>query len=354
MGKLVEKCVEVFEREIFGDAPPAVEPSSPGLVRDTAKEAALVLALVGLKHVRDVLQGKTTDFDPSIMDHILRETANHRAVAAAATVVQPEKEWEFVETDEASLLLGGSGERVEIAMGMEESVLVKVVPENIEAIVALPPIPPAALEKSEVKDIPKLTPPPKSPTTPSSPTSPPSSSSPSSSTTTQRIYNPNAPLPKPPTVYSIDDILSDPTLASPPKSTISANDKYRWMLRGEGAPDDAAATSPTRPTNAKNSDLFSTRSPLERAGSIDSRSSVQRTQSASGGGVSVRRLSVGAHTVKVDPSLGILGGPVHVRGGRGIALGTAGEAEAKNGSGEVDPLDAANADKRRFVDEYDY
>ncbi|KAI9276340.1 rab-GTPase-TBC domain-containing protein, partial [Umbelopsis sp. AD052] len=70
MGQLLAKCVNVLERELFPDIVDE-EKASEGEPQEGPKppmkeEASVIMALVGIKHVRDVLLGKQRELDLSV------------------------------------------------------------------------------------------------------------------------------------------------------------------------------------------------------------------------------------------------------------------------------------------------
>ena len=58
----MEKCIRVMEKELFLGDTEATE------VSPKASDGAMIMALAGLKHVRDVLSGKQVNFDPKVFD----------------------------------------------------------------------------------------------------------------------------------------------------------------------------------------------------------------------------------------------------------------------------------------------
>ncbi|KAG0185518.1 TBC1 domain, member 5 [Apophysomyces sp. BC1034] len=223
MGSLVAKCVDVLEKELFptpeistnpstaegvnqqdekvensdvslpsentetesitaDDAPAIATTSHDEKSEKKLDEASLIIALVGLKHVRDVLTGRQTEFDPSVVD-----------MEYNISIERPDK----VESH---------------PIGHYE-----VVEEKIQT-----PLSPA-LDKPL----------------------PPLQTEPVKPALSTR-YIPANPAPrKPPVKYRIEDILSDPALQSPTTKS-QQNARLQWMLNSDDQLEPGAGTTTTR------------------------------------------------------------------------------------------------------------
>ena len=261
MGELMAKCIAMLENEIFKPIPspsdaaveddavvPSIndeedvkdpveyEGSEKSLVLEdkestehksvTSKapvqdEATIILALAGLKHVRDVLIGKQQHFDASVIDSkpLPRQATN--------------EDWDIVEHKEAVL---------DSPLSPHEPQPTKTtifIPQTSSSIIAndmdpdygkdkpLPPI--VSQDQSAIIAELKL---------PQVPVQ----------------YIPTNPTPlKQPIKYRIEDLLSDPDLQlASPKA--SANVKFKWMLSGENENEDGS----TNANLTTSHDLFKT------------------------------------------------------------------------------------------------
>ncbi|KAF7731692.1 hypothetical protein EC973_008863 [Apophysomyces ossiformis] len=224
MGDLVAKCVDVLEKELFGKPETSQDPSTNNaadqqseeqLVGEAAAsvkedhengsanrqseeitatavpagtserkldEASLIIALVGLKHVRDVLTGRQTEFDPSVADVKYDRTIADTRTEEPQSLEEPE---DFHQKPEAS-----------------------------PGLMVDKPLP--ALQEEDVK-----------PTVPTK-------------------YYPANPPPRKPTVkYRIEDILADPDLQTNAFRS-SQTSKLESILQGDNKVESMSEPSLTR------------------------------------------------------------------------------------------------------------
>lgn len=230
MGELMAKCISMLENEIFAPLPQAktthVEDSlvpdadievsslkeyegseSSSIVEEKSSdhkklettnipaqnEATMIMALAGLKHVRDVLLGKQQHFDASVMD-------------PKFNLSDTSEEWDIVDPKEASLN----------SPAMDDPQPTKTpifIPQTSASIIS------NDMDSSYVKD--KPLPPIVEPIKVAEPKLPPVT------------YIPTNPTPPKQSIkYRIEDLLSDPDLQlTSPKA--SNNVKFKWMLSNE-------------------------------------------------------------------------------------------------------------------------
>lgn len=255
MGELMAKCISMLEEEIFSPTSetadnkpssvneadteesvvPDVDTAAPSTeddivekenkpensdmenvnvdkdVREAHKipagnEATMIMALAGLKHVRDVLLGKQQHFDTSVIDSNL----------GTPDATNDEWKWDIVDHKDA-IINSPVPSAKDDSQSAKRSVFV---PQTSASIIS------KDTDNSYVKDKPlpliveqKTSPPPvvAQPKLPQVPVT----------------YIPANPTPpKQPIKYSIEDLLSDPDLQlSSPKA--STNVKFKWMLSNE-------------------------------------------------------------------------------------------------------------------------
>jgi TBC1 domain family protein 5 len=235
MGHLMAQCISILEKEIFENTTKKEEQVVPQELDDVAdeepvqetkeetpaqqNEAEMIMALVGLKHVRDVLLGKQPQFDASVID---------------IKPPSPNDDWDMVDP--------------------------KQIPE--------PEQPKPEQPKPSIEQ-PKPSPeqPKPSPVVISTPPKPSVFVPPTTSSSLFEGYEKEKPLPPvtyvptnpaPPKQhikYRIEDLLSDPDLQLPSPKT---SNKFKWMLEQE------------EEKKIDEQDLFKTenKSPIRRPGSF--------------------------------------------------------------------------------------
>ncbi|KAI8327168.1 rab-GTPase-TBC domain-containing protein [Choanephora cucurbitarum] len=163
--------------------------------RPLQDDATIIMALVGLKHVRDVLIGKQTHFDSSVLDFKSSSSQEKK---------KEEWKWDLVDAKEAT-----PSNETETPSAQTD------IPPKLET-------PPSASPKAD-------TPPPSTKRT--SVFIPPQTTSP---LLNAEAYVSNHPVPpKQPIKYRIEDLLSDPDLQIPsPKAN---HTKFKWILENNHA-----------------------------------------------------------------------------------------------------------------------
>lgn len=185
-------------------------------------EATIIMALAGLKHVRDVLLGKQQHFDTSVID---------------SNLVTPDAsdEWKWDMVDHKDAIINSP-----VPSAMDDSQSAKrsiFIPQTSASIIS------KDTDINYVKDKPL-------PLIVEQKTSPPPVVSQPKLPQVPITYIPANPTPpKQPIKYSIEDLLSDPDLQlASPKA--SANVKFKWMLSNENEEQSGA--------NVVSNDLFKT------------------------------------------------------------------------------------------------
>lgn len=234
MGQLLAKCVNVLERELFPDVAEeekAGEGETPeGQTQPSIKEeASVIMALVGIKHVRDVLLGKQRELDLSVANQIAQMNISQSNNTETVEVLKPSN------TADASAI----SEEAKDDSQQEEQMVKELVKEDTKLPAVAPEPAPAA-----------------------PPARPPSFKALSST-----YVSPNPLPPKPNVSYNIEDLLSD-TLNDGGSTTTRVNnkDKFSWMM--ESSPTPAAGKK-----LGSSSSLFSSSAP----GSSTSRSAARRS-----------------------------------------------------------------------------
>ncbi|KAG2177509.1 hypothetical protein INT44_008020 [Umbelopsis vinacea] len=194
MGQLLAKCVNVLERELFPDVVDE-EKASEGEPQEGPKqpmkeEASVIMALVGIKHVRDVLLGKQRELDLSVANQIAQMNINQSS--------DPEVEEAPKPSNTAD------------ATASQEVVVKEMDSEPIK-------------HDTEPKPSPVV----ESPVT----TQPPASARPPSFKALNSTYvSPNPLPPKPNVSYNIEDLLSDTLNDGSSTTRVNNKDKFSWMM----------------------------------------------------------------------------------------------------------------------------
>ncbi|ORZ00973.1 rab-GTPase-TBC domain-domain-containing protein [Syncephalastrum racemosum] len=181
MGELMAKCIDVMEKEIFTEKPESEELQEQ---RKTFDEAAVVAALVGLKHVRDVLSGKQVYFDSSVLDTCSKNEAEGRRSASL-------NDWDVVDYEADTKPEDGPA-TFAAASTVKES--------NTDAKAPLADTKPALDPAVEHRQ----------------------------SAESEFAAGKPRSMPKQNVVYRIEDLLADPALQSP--SASNNQERFRWML----------------------------------------------------------------------------------------------------------------------------
>lgn len=224
MGQLLGKCIAVLERELFPleeeaestDAKVPVVNSPEAEASETTEagdnkespilkdEASVIMALVGIKHVRDVLLGKQRELDVSVANQIAQEHFSEAAATGSGKA----------ETEADSDVNSSNDKTVSVTA-------------------------PTALNKSDepsstLNKAPAAAPAPNTGDASPKPESPGKQSKlarpavpPPAKLQHVPYVSPNPLPPKPSVSYNIDDLLSD-TLQSEPAAT--NKDKFGWMM----------------------------------------------------------------------------------------------------------------------------
>jgi hypothetical protein len=209
MGQLLAKCVNVLERELFPNIDDDEEKAGEGETQEGQKqpsgaireEASVIMALVGIKHVRDVLLGKQRELDLSVANQIAQMNINQSNNTETEEVPKPSN------TADASAT---SDEVKEIVKGDIKEDTKQ--PSSAQPVVG--PEPPATQQQ------------------PATPHSRP----PSSKALNSTYVSPHPLPPKPNVSYNIEDLLSD-TLKDGGSSTRANNkDKFSWMMESSPIP----------------------------------------------------------------------------------------------------------------------
>lgn len=233
MGQLLGKCINVLERELFPDEEskeaheeedddqknPEATSNQQRSGMAIKEEASVIMALVGIKHVRDVLLGKQRELDASVANQIAQMHIDN----------------ESTETVDTSMVATENEER---QSGTTDT---GPIPKSSSAAEAPVPTKPAIQSRPD-------------PATKEAAPNPTSIPLPPPKVLDSTYVSPH-PLPSKPNVsYNINDLLSD-TLKDDQVSPTRVNkDKFSWMLESNQAS--------TRKTGAlSTAPLFSSMSP---------------------------------------------------------------------------------------------
>ena len=246
MGQLLAKCVNVLERELFPDIDDEEKAgegeTSEGQTQPSIKEeASVIMALVGIKHVRDVLLGKQRELDLSVANQIAQMNISQSNNTETEEVPKPSN------TADASAI----SEEAKDDSQQEEEVVKELVKEDTK-LPAVAPEPAAAA-------------PPARP--------------PSFKALTSTYVSPNPLPPKPNVSYNIEDLLSDTLKDGGSATRVNNKDKFSWMMESSPTPagkklgsssslfsSSAPGSSTSRSAAAKRS---GNRSPATSAVSVD-------------------------------------------------------------------------------------
>lgn len=94
MGAMVGASVEIIEREIFGENAASKTTTSSESAESNilpAQEVSILMALMGLKHVRDALKGVVEDFNPGLLDPVVYAAKSSEGTAGNAIADKVEK-----------------------------------------------------------------------------------------------------------------------------------------------------------------------------------------------------------------------------------------------------------------------
>lgn len=209
-----EDEVNIKKTKVNGD-----EPKTP-----VQNEATMIMALAGLKHVRDVLLGKQ-QFDSSGIDIKLDEQTS-----PDINSVNDEWKWDLVDRKEATInsstpSLNNYSQPIRTSIFIPQTSSSLISNDMDNSYVKDKPLPPIIdISSQDSSPVPKL---------------------PSTAIT---YVSTNPTPPKQPVKYRIEDLLSDPDLQlSSPKA--SNNTKFKWMLSNE-------KENQQDSLNHSNSDLF--------------------------------------------------------------------------------------------------
>ncbi|KAM3579718.1 hypothetical protein VKS41_007802 [Umbelopsis sp. WA50703] len=252
MGQLLGKCITVLEKELFpavdqedsidAKVPDAkdfeAEASEPkagggdgshGPLKD---EASVIMALVGIKHVRDVLLGKQRELDVSVADQITREHFNQPPTASDKTETKV-----------------GSGPSI----SNDQTAAPAAEIDKQDA-------PPLTSDNgpSSMPSTGDASPKPLSPSKPSQPEQAKTAKATAPLAKLQHVpyVSPNPLPPKPSVSYNIDDLLSD-TLHDQPAAT--NKDKFGWMMEGRGGTSNSSSSKRGSPLFSSTSKAASTK-----------------------------------------------------------------------------------------------
>jgi TBC1 domain family protein 5 len=235
MGQLLAKCVNVLERELFPDIDDEEKAgegeTSEGQTQPSIKEeASVIMALVGIKHVRDVLLGKQRELDLSVANQIAQMNISQSNNTQTEEVPKPSN------TADASAI----GEDAKDDNQQEEEEVVKELVKEDTKLPAVAPEPAAAI-------------------------APPARPPPPFKALTSTYVSPNPLPPKPNVSYNIEDLLSDTLKDGGSATRVNNKDKFSWMM--ESSP------TPAGKKLGSSSSLFSSSAP----GSSPSRSAAKRS-----------------------------------------------------------------------------
>ncbi|KAI8575634.1 hypothetical protein K450DRAFT_260766 [Umbelopsis ramanniana AG] len=197
MGQLLAKCVNVLERELFPDIDDE-EKAGEGESQEGQKqpsgaireEASVIMALVGIKHVRDVLLGKQRELDLSVANQIAQMNINQSSHSE-------------VEEAPPSNTADATSEEVVKQMDTEQIKGEPKQPSSAQPVV-----------KSE----------------------PPVSKQPPPFKALSSTYvSPNPLPPKPNVSYNIEDLLSDTLKDGGSSTRVNNKDKFSWMMESSPA-----------------------------------------------------------------------------------------------------------------------
>ncbi|CEP09480.1 hypothetical protein [Parasitella parasitica] len=223
----------VEEREKASEAP---------VKGPTQNEATIIMALAGLKHVRDVLLGKQAQFDASVIDVKLDGSTPD------STANGEEWKWDLVDHKEAaSINSTPSSPPPPTVSAKRTSATIFVPPQTSSSLIS------ADIDSPTFERESKPLPPPAAP-----------AAGGGGDGGFQELKLPQVPItyipvnPTPPKQQiksRIEDLLSDPDLQlSSPKA--SANAKFQWMLNNEDSPADKQTSSASSLNSSGGLDLF--------------------------------------------------------------------------------------------------
>ncbi|KAH8552548.1 hypothetical protein BGW37DRAFT_550784 [Umbelopsis sp. PMI_123] len=258
MGQLLAKCVNVLERELFpkideenNEREHATQENQQQSGAVIKEEASVIMALVGIKHVRDVLLGKQRELDVSVANQL----AQMKISQSASTTTETEEAPKPSNTPDATEYTeeGKTEVKEEIK---QQSQTTK--PVAVAVAVAEP------FNKE---------------------TAPAQTQPPSFKALDSTYVSPNPLPPKPNISYNIEDLLSDTmkdNRGSP--SRTNSKDKFSWMMES------SQATTKGGKKPGSSSALFSS---INAPGSSSSRSASNIKRS--------NNRSLATNTVSADP-----------------------------------------------------
>ncbi|KAI7880453.1 RabGAP/TBC [Lichtheimia hyalospora FSU 10163] len=233
MADLLGKCIDVLEIELFEkrEKMENKEDDTTNVDQYSPDEASLVSVLAGIKHVRDVLSGKQPSFDPSVIPVNTPTTPTTTSAPSQPTPTTPTTGTAVPTTPTAPAPAPAAPAAATTTGGVTDTASTDDQPSLKDwDVVSYQEDDKQSILSSQdpgTKPLPQLQP---TQSQESHPESTPatlvnktiSESAPSSSTR-------RAAVPKENVVYSIEDLLSDPTLQKE-KTSSSKSNKFNWML----------------------------------------------------------------------------------------------------------------------------
>ncbi|KAJ8656160.1 hypothetical protein O0I10_008173 [Lichtheimia ornata] len=224
MADLLGKCIDVLEIELFEKREKMEHKEEDTNVDQySPDEASLVSVLAGIKHVRDVLSGKQPSFDPSVIPVNTPTTPTTTTTTAPSqpTPTTPTTGTAVPTTPTTAATTTGAGVTDTASTDDQPSLkdwdVVDYQEDDKQSILSS--------QDPGTKPLPQLQPTKSQEAQPEPPiltNKATSESAPSSSTRRTAV-------PKENVVYSIEDLLSDPTLQKE-KASSSKSNKFNWML----------------------------------------------------------------------------------------------------------------------------
>lgn len=224
MADLLGKCIDVLEIELFEKREKMEHKEEDANVDQySPDEASLVSVLAGIKHVRDVLSGKQPSFDPSVIPVNTPTTPTTTTTTTAPSQPTPTTPITGTAAPTTPTTASAAGVTTDTASTDDQPSLkdwdvVDYQEDDKQSILSsqdpgtkpLPQLQPTKSQEAHPE--------------PSTLTNKATSESAPSSSSARRTA-----APKENVVYSIEDLLSDPTLQKE-KASSTRSSKFNWML----------------------------------------------------------------------------------------------------------------------------
>lgn len=233
MADLLGKCIDVLEIELF-EKREKME-NKENIDQYSPDEASLVSVLAGIKHVRDVLSGKQPSFDPSVIPSTTPVTTTPTTPTATGTAVPTTPTTAVTATATAGGVTDTAS--TDDQPSLKDWDVVDYQEDDKQSI--------QSSQDPGTKPLPQL----QSIQSQESHTEPLSSNKSASVSAPSSSAARRTGAPKENVVYSIEDLLSDPTLQKENTSPSKRN-KFNWMLDEQEHDKDERPAHLFRPTTS--------------------------------------------------------------------------------------------------------